>query len=130
MATPHSASSQQRLMSRSNTDPVRQNPNNLMRDPTTASANDVTLNKVLAKNKEVNEETFLKVDLENPELVRAAKRSELASKRTCLTQRWQTALVAGIVLVVLAGAIGKSKYSREEILFYSKCYSKVVWLIG
>jgi hypothetical protein len=129
MPTPHSASSQQKLMPRSNTEPMTTNPNNLLRQSTTVSAKDIGFKKVLDKGGEVNEETIMQIEVENPSLQRQVYRSELASKRTLVTRRWQTALATGIVLVALAAAIGKSKYSKE-ILFYSQFYSKVVWLIG
>jgi hypothetical protein len=112
MSAPHSASSNRQLISRNNFSPTH-NPTDysthgaLLRDPTTISTNDIALPKVLEPDNNVGEETLYQVDIENESLLRKTHRSELASKNSLLTRRWQTALVAGIIILVLAGAIGK-----------------------
>ena len=49
----------------------------------------------------------MQVDIANESLLRATHRSELASKGQFLTFRWQVALVSSLVVLGLAGGIGK-----------------------
>jgi hypothetical protein len=107
MSAPHSASSHQQLLTRGNTNPLNNSPNMLARDPTNLSTKDIGFKKVLDRKGPANEQTVYQVEIENESLLRTTKRSELASKQACLTRRWQTALVTGLVLVALAAAIGK-----------------------
>jgi hypothetical protein len=112
MSAPHSASSGRHLLSRNNVSPMPNgneysNYGALLRDPTTISTNDIGLPKVLGQNTDVGEETLYQVDIENEGLLRQTQRSELASKNALLTRRWQTSLVSSLVLLVLAGGIGK-----------------------
>ena len=132
MAAPsRSASSQRQLITSPNrmasSDNFnRQNP--LMRDPSTISAGDIGFPKVLESDADVGEQTVYQVEIENEELLRKDRRSELASKKTCLTRRWQTALVSSLVILALAGGIGKKKKDRYDLVTIS--FLKVVWLIG
>ncbi len=98
-----SSSSQHRLLS----DNSQHSPNPLLRDPTTLSANEIGFQKVLEQDGDVGEQTLYQIDIENEELLRVSKRSELANKNAFLTRRWQTALVSGLVILALAGGIGK-----------------------
>lgn len=77
------------------------------RDPSSVSTKDINLPKLLEQNGQVEEQTLMQVEIVNENFSRKATRSQLASKGTCLTRRWQTAAIAGTILLVLAGAIGK-----------------------
>lgn len=117
----HSASSQRHLLSptRANSyhDPSNgQNPF-VTKDPTTLSTNDLQFQKVLAKDTDVGEETVYQVEIVNDELMRKARRSELAGKKALLTRVWQTALVSGLVVVALGAGIGNRNREREKIDF-------------
>lgn len=110
MSGSHSASSRQALLPSNGVSPEPGHQNEFLnRDPTSISTNDVGLNKMMDNNPQVGEQTFAQVEIENPNLNRKVKRSELANKNAFLTRRWQTALVSALVVAVLAGAIGKSK---------------------
>jgi hypothetical protein len=102
----NSTSSQQYLMSENNIDGSFTN-HSFMRDPSTISTSDIGLPKLLENGGQVEEQTLMQVELVNDNLLRKARRSELASKNKCLTRRWQTALVTSLVLLGLAGGIGK-----------------------
>ncbi len=105
MSAPHSASSNRNLLlPRRNTNPLY---NSLARDPSSISTKDVGFSKVLDREGPASEQTVYQVDIENESLLRKTQRSELASKRACLTRRWQTALVVCLVLAALGGGIGK-----------------------
>ncbi len=104
MSAPHSASSHRNLLARRNTNPLY---NSIARDPSSLSTKDVGFSKVLDREGPASEQTVYQVDIENESLLRKTKRSELASKRACLTRRWQTALVVCLVLAALGGGIGK-----------------------
>jgi hypothetical protein len=78
-----------------------------MRDPSALSTDDIQLPKLLENGGSVEEQTLMQVEFSNEDLLRKAQRSELASKSTFLTRRWQTALVTSLVLLGLAGGIGK-----------------------
>jgi hypothetical protein len=108
MSIPHSASSNRPLVSRGNTNPLYNNPqNSFARDISNISTKDIKFKKVLTKDTDVGEQTVYRVDIENETLLRTSNRSELASKNQCLTRRWQPALISTIVLLALAGGIGK-----------------------
>lgn len=79
----------------------------LIRDPSALSAKDVKFNKILKNSDEVEEQTLMQVEIINKDLARKELSSELASKNTCLTRRWQTALVTTSVLLALGIGIGK-----------------------
>ena len=78
-----------------------------MRDPTDISTADIQYPKMLDADGQVEEHTLVQVELLNDKLQRKSYRSQLASKHTCLSRRWQTALSFAVVLLVLAGGIGK-----------------------
>lgn len=104
----HSASSRRALFSPNGVGPADEHQNPfLQRDPTSISTNDVGLDKMMDNNPQVGEQTFVQVEIENANLNRKVKRSELANKSSFLTRRWQTALTVGLVVAALAGAIGK-----------------------
>jgi hypothetical protein len=108
----NSALSNQQLISRNNTNPLINNEaydprNPLMRDPTTLSTSDIKFPHVLEQDGDTGEQTLYQVDIVNENLLRKSQRSELASKKICLTRRWQTALVIASLLLALAGGIGK-----------------------
>ncbi|CAF3008844.1 unnamed protein product [Rotaria socialis] len=102
----------------------------MMRDLSSVSANDIQFPKVLANDDEVDEQTLMQVEVVNSDLVRKSLRSELASKSTFLTQRWQAALVAGSVLLALACGIGGLAYwiasprviTQPYLLWGESCY--------
>lgn len=88
------------------------------RDPTDISTKDIQFPKMLESGGEVEEQTLVQVEVINDKLQRKALRSQLASKHTCLTRRWQTALTISLVLLALAGAIGrKDKHRNSSMLF-------------
>jgi len=101
-----SASSQRQLLSQNNRDGSITN-HSFMRDPSALSGNDIKFQQFVQNNDQVEEQTLMQVQFENENLLRKAKRSELASKNTCLTRRWQTALVISLVLLALGVGIGK-----------------------
>jgi len=112
MSVAHSDSSHRSLVSRSNTNSFNNNydnnpQNQFVRDISNISTRDIKFKKVLAKDTDVGEQTIYQVDIENESLLRKSSRSELASKNQCLTRRWQTALVSSLVILALAGGIGK-----------------------
>ena len=96
-------------------------------DPSEISTENIKFPKLLEGGGQVEEQTLLQVEFVNDKLLRKSYRSELASKRICLTRRWQTALVTSLVLLALAGGIGK--YQKLYILLKYK-YFKVVLPIG
>lgn len=104
--SPYSNSSQQQLISPNGNDGSFVN-NLYMRDPSGISTKDIGFPKLLENNAQVDDQTLMQVEFINNELLRKARRSELASKNAFLTRRWQTALVIGLVLLGLAGGIGK-----------------------
>lgn len=71
------------------------------------STNDINFPKVFSKSDDVGEQTLYQVEIVNDKLQRKAYRSELASKKKCLTRRWQTALATGLLLGSLAIGLGK-----------------------
>ena len=83
--------------------------NHLFKDPSTLSTNDLNFQKVVGKDNGVSEQTVYEVQIENPQLMRKTQRSELASKKSCLTRVWQTALVAGLVIAALGAGIGTTE---------------------
>ncbi len=101
-----SASSQRQLLSQSNRDGSITN-HSFMRDPSALSGKEIQFQQFVQNNDQVEEQTLMQVQFENENLLRKAKRSELASKNTCLTRRWQTALVISLVLLALGVGIGK-----------------------
>ena len=78
-----------------------------LRDPTTISTKDIQFPKIMENDGQVEEQTLMQVEVVNDELSRKKSRSELASKGSCLTRRWQTALVTTLILLVLGVAIGE-----------------------
>ncbi|CAF1503612.1 unnamed protein product [Adineta ricciae] len=116
------------------------NPPNKPDDPATlgtfyrassaVSASDINFPKVFSKSDEVGEQTLYQVEISNEKLQRKAYRSELASKKKCLTRRWQTALAVGLLLGSLAiglGAIGywmsiPKSISQPYLLYGESCY--------
>jgi hypothetical protein len=92
-------------------------PSNKPDDPSTfgeffrassaVSTNDINFPKVIDKSDEVGEQTLYQVEIVNDKLMRKTRRSELASKKKCLTRRWQTALVTGLVIGSLIAGIGE-----------------------
>jgi hypothetical protein len=101
-----SASSQRQLLSQNNGDGSITN-HSFMRDPSALSGKEIQFQQFVQNNDQVEEQTLMQVQFENENLLRKAKRSELASKNTCLTRRWQTALVISLVLLALGVGIGK-----------------------
>lgn len=79
----------------------------ILRDPSSLSANDIGIKQVLNQNGGASEETFYQVEIENEELLRTTRRSDLASKNALLARRWQILLIGGIIIVSLCGGIGK-----------------------
>jgi hypothetical protein len=102
----NSASSQQQLLIQNNNDGSFVN-NSFMRDPSAISTNDIGVRKLLENDGQVEEQTLMQVEFSNDKLLRKAHRSELATKNTFLTRRWQTALTISLVLLGLGGGIGK-----------------------
>lgn len=100
------------------------------RDASSVSANDVALPKLLDQNGDVGEETVYEVQIVNENLSRKANRSQLASKSQFLTRRWQTALVASLTLLALAGGIGESISLCLSPLFSPSLLEQVVWRTG
>ncbi len=78
-----------------------------LRDPSAISAKDIQLPKLLQNGGEVEEQTVMQVEFVNDDLLRKKFRSELATKNKFLTKRWQTALVTSLIILALAGGIGK-----------------------
>jgi hypothetical protein len=112
MSAPHSASSNRALLHRNSVGPSNNNDTghvngSYMRDPTTISTNDIGFPKLLEQNDDVGEQTLYQVEITNEDLFRKSNRSELANKSKFLTKRWQTALVATVIILALAGGIGK-----------------------
>lgn len=128
MSAAHSASSHRPLLSPNGVGPTpgHQNPF-IERDPTAISTNDMKFNEMMDSNPKVTEQTFVQVEIDNPNLNRKVKRSELANKNALLTRRWQTAVVTALVIAVLAGAIGKY---QGELIWIKIHFVQVVWLIG
>lgn len=81
--------------------------NSFRRDPSAISTNDIQYPKLLENDSKVQEQTVMQVEIVNDNLLRKAHRSELASKSTCLTRRWQTALAIGLIILGLGIGIGK-----------------------
>ncbi len=107
MSRSHSlASSTQNLLPQNDTN-GNSDTNLFMRDSSGVSANDIQFSKILKNDDKVGEQTLLQVEFRNEKLLRKVHRSELAGKRKCLTRRWQTILAASLVLLGLAGGIGK-----------------------
>lgn len=77
------------------------------RDPSAISTNDVNFPKLLEQNGNVEEQTLMQVEIVNEKFSRQATRSQLASKGSCLTRRWQTAAIAATIVLALGGAIGE-----------------------
>ena len=98
--------SQQKLITSSNNS-SRLSKNPLMRDQSPISSSEIQFPKLLNNDPEVEEETLMQVEFVNENLLRKSHRSELATKKVCLTRRWQTALVTTILILALAGGIGK-----------------------
>lgn len=111
MSAPHSASSHRSLLSRSNvvtpTGDNKSERNNRIRDPAEISLDGLKYKEVIQQDGEASEEVIYQVDIENTELLRKERRSELAAKNQCLTRRWQTALTISLFLLALGGGIGK-----------------------
>ncbi len=101
-----STSSQQQLISQNNRHGSFINPL-FMRASSAISADDIQFRRLMENNNLVVEETIMQVEFENENLLRKAKRSQLASKNACLTRRWQTLLVISLALLGLGGGIGK-----------------------
>ena len=89
--------SQQKLITSSNNS-SRLSKNPLMRDPSAISSSEIQFPKLLNNDHEVEEETLMQVEFVNENLLRKLHRSELATKKVCLTRRWQTALVTTILI--------------------------------
>lgn len=112
MSLPNSASSRRQLLSRNNTNPANNSNgfnehNQFMRDASSASANQIGVQRILENDRNTGNQTVYRVDIENENLLRTSRRTELASKNQFLTKRWQTALVTGLIVATLGGAIGK-----------------------
>ncbi|UJR33067.1 hypothetical protein I4U23_020526 [Adineta vaga] len=94
------------------------------------STNDINFPKVIGRTDEVGEQTLYQVEIVNEKLQRKAFRSELASKKKCLTRRWQTALVTGLVLGSLIAGISGIAYwmsipktiTQPYLLYGESCY--------
>ncbi|CAF0829414.1 unnamed protein product [Adineta steineri] len=94
------------------------------------STNDINFPKVLGKTDQVGEETLYQVEISNEPLLRKTLRSELASKKKCLTRRWQTALATGLFLAgMIAGIAGLAYYlsvpqtiTAPFLLYGESCY--------
>lgn len=78
-----------------------------LRDPTMVSTKDIEFPGILEKGGQVEEQTLMQVEIVNDELSRKHNQTQLASQGTCLTRRWQTALVITLILLTLGGAIGE-----------------------
>ena len=119
MSASNSAASRRPLLSRNEVAPaVSSVPNsNFYRDPSNVSAQNIKFKEVLEKDGEVPEQTLYELQIENPTLVRASNRTELASKGTLLTRRWQIIAISTITLLALAGGIGKLKFFTDTLNF-------------
>jgi len=102
----NSVSSQKQLLVKNNNNGSSMN-NSFMRDPSLVSTNDIQFPKLLQNNGQVEEQTLIQVQFVNDKLLRKAYRSELATKNTLLTRRWQISLAIGLVLLGLGIGIGK-----------------------
>jgi activator of 2-hydroxyglutaryl-CoA dehydratase len=96
MSRAYSSSSQRQLLnaSRTGVSPYGE----FFRASSAVSTSDINFPKVIDKNDNVGEQTLYQVEIVNEKLLRKTHRSELAAKKKCLTRRWQTALVVGIVV--------------------------------
>lgn len=120
--SPYSNSSRRQLISPINGTDGSVVNNLILRDPSTISANDIKFPKLLENDVHVDEQTLMQVEFINDKLLRKAHRSELASKNTCLTRRWQTALTISLVLLGLGIGIGKFTFLIDFAFNKKKSY--------
>ncbi|UJR14100.1 hypothetical protein I4U23_001096 [Adineta vaga] len=121
--------SHQRLISPNYVD-GKSSTNRFLRETSDISTKDIRFPQLLEKDGGVEEQTVMQVEFINEQLLRKARRSELASKKKCLTRRWQIALALGTILVALAAGIGGLAYwislpkviTQPFLLYNEECY--------